>query len=302
MWLSLDNVCARVPSGNDCKDKKNRFPCSPDNYLEDTLEYSTQCVVAAGTGATPAAFYLGLCRLRGILSLPAPHDYAAGGLFSAAATKVGIVRGRSSQLRPLQADHSLLSLRKLESDAEDRHRYGRSRRYYSPLSQRRIESDAEGRCDDGRSRRAILHRHYNYAAAIRKSGLEIKNRCTLAGVNREKLASIRKSKPEIKNRCTQEGVNGENRASIPKSGLEIKNRRSQEGLNREIFASIPKSASRGFDSGGRAGADAPGGGISLCFCRRGCAAPAQKAATLNDHCRRGQSMERTVRSLPETVK
>ena len=30
-----------------------------------------QAVVAAGTGATPAAFYLGLCRLRGILSLPA---------------------------------------------------------------------------------------------------------------------------------------------------------------------------------------------------------------------------------------
>ena len=31
----------------------------------------------------------------------------------------------------------------------------------------------------------------------------------------------------------------------------------------------------------KAGDDAPGGGISLCFCRRGCAAPAQKAATLN---------------------
>ena len=31
----------------------------------------------------------------------------------------------------------------------------------------------------------------------------------------------------------------------------------------------------------KAGADAPGGGISLSFCRRGCAAPAQKAATLN---------------------
>ena len=41
----------------------------------------------------------------------------------------------------------------------------------------------------------------------------------------------------------------------------------------------------------KAGADAPGGGISLCFCRRGCAAPAQRpprspalaasAATLN---------------------
>ena len=187
MWLSFDNVCARIRSGNDCKDKKNRFHCSPDNFLEDTLEYSTQNVVAAGTGGTPAAFYLGICRLRGILSQPAPHDYAAGGLFSAAATKVGIVRGRSSQLRPLQADHSLLSLRKLESDAEDRHRYGRSRRYYSPLSQRRIESDAEGRCDDGRSRRAILHRHYNYAASIRKFGPEIKNHCTQERVNGEIL-------------------------------------------------------------------------------------------------------------------
>ena len=49
----------------------------------------------------------------------------------------------------------------------------------------------------------------------------------------------------------------------------------------------------------KAGADAPGGGISLCFCRRGCAAPAQKATTLNvpsrstpcryDCCRRNRS-------------
>ena len=31
----------------------------------------------------------------------------------------------------------------------------------------------------------------------------------------------------------------------------------------------------------KAGDDAPRGGISLCFCRRGCAAPALKAATLN---------------------
>ena len=163
-------------------------------------------------------------------------------------------------------------------------------------------------------------------ASIPKSGPEIKNRCTQQGLNRENLALILKSKPEIKNRCTQQCINGENLASIPKFGLEIKNRCTQQCINGEILALIPKSgpeiknrctqqcingenlasilksASRGFDSGGRAGADAPGGGISLCFCRRGCAAPAQKAATLNDHCRRGQSMERTVRSLPETVK
>ena len=129
-----------------------------------------------------------------------------------------------------------------------------------------------------RCRRAILLCSNDGAASIPKFGPEIKNRCTQKGLNREKLASIPKSGPEIKNRCTQQCINGEN------------------------LASILKSASRGFDSGGRAGADAPGGGISLCFCRRGCAAPAQKAATLNDHCRRGQSMERTVRSLPETVK
>ena len=107
MWLSFDNVCARIRSGNDCKDKKNRFPCSPHNYLEDTTIAGgtillcrceswnrTRSVVAAGTGGTPAAFYLGLCRLRGILSLPASHDCAAGGPFSFAATKIRIGRGR----------------------------------------------------------------------------------------------------------------------------------------------------------------------------------------------------------------
>ena len=50
------------------------------------LKGRAQTVVAAGIGATPAAFYLGLCRLRGILSLPAAHDYAAGGPFFCAAT------------------------------------------------------------------------------------------------------------------------------------------------------------------------------------------------------------------------
>ena len=40
-------------------------------------------------------------------------------------------------------------------------------------------------------------------------------------------------------------------------------------------------ARAGLTVAAKAGADAPGGGISLCFCRRGCAAPALKAATLN---------------------
>ena len=64
----------------------------------------------------------------------------------------------------------------------------------------------------------------HYAASIRKSGPEIKNRSTQEGVNGENLASIPKSGPEIKNRCTLEGVNRQNLASIPKSEPEIKNR------------------------------------------------------------------------------
>ena len=61
-------------------------------------------------------------------------------------------------------------------------------------------------------------------ASIRKSGLEIKNRCTLKGISGENPASIRKSGPEIKNRCTLMGISGENPTSIRKSGPEIKNR------------------------------------------------------------------------------
>ena len=53
----------------------------------------TQFAITAGTGATTAAFYLGLCRLRGILSPPAPHDFAAGGPFFVATKKIGIGRG-----------------------------------------------------------------------------------------------------------------------------------------------------------------------------------------------------------------
>ena len=85
-------------------------------------------------------------------------------------------------------------------------RIGRSR----PSQQRKLVSDAAGRCRYGRSRRAILHRHDDCAASIRKFGPEIKNRCTKEGENGGKLAVIPKFGPEIKNRCTKEGVNGEN--------------------------------------------------------------------------------------------
>ena len=133
-------------------------------------------VVAAGTGATPAAFYLGLCRLRGILSPPA-------------SATVILQEGRSSaQLRWC-------------------------------------------------CRRAVLSCSSDDAASIRKSEPEIKNRCTLEGINRQNPALIRKSGHEIKNQCTKEGGKGENLASIPKFDPEIKNRAAvgSGGLQAEPF-------------------------------------------------------------------
>ena len=75
----------------------------PQRRLESDAARRSGSTVAAGAGATPAAFYLGLCRLRGILSLPASHDCAAGGPFFFAAKKIRIGRGRSLPLRNQQA-------------------------------------------------------------------------------------------------------------------------------------------------------------------------------------------------------
>ena len=66
----------------------------------------------------------------------------------------------------------------------------------------KIRISCGNRCRHGRCRWAILHRHDDCAASIRKFGLEIKNRCTQEGINRGNLTSILKSGPEIENRCS----------------------------------------------------------------------------------------------------
>ena len=167
------------PPGTIAKIRKTAFPAvriiflkiqplqvEPFFFAATKVGIGTRSVVAAGTGATPAAFYLGLCRLRGILSLPS----------------------------------STTTCR----------------------------------------RRAILHCSSDGAASILKSGLEIKNRCTLEGVNGEKLTSIPKFGPEIKNRCTKEGVNGEKLTSILKFGPEIKNHCIARAILESFPAAIPK--------------------------------------------------------------
>ena len=62
------------------------------------------------------------------------------------------------------------------------------------------------------------------AASIRKSGLEIKNRCTDCPCFDLMAASIRKFGPEIKNRCTDCPCFVLCAAAIYKSGPEIENR------------------------------------------------------------------------------
>ena len=67
------------------------------------------------------------------------------------------------------------------------------------------------------------HCFYLLAASIRKSGLEIENRCTDSPCFDLLAASIRKFGLEIKNRCTDCPRFDLLAASIRKSGLEIEN-------------------------------------------------------------------------------
>ena len=220
---------------------------------------------------------------------------------------IRIGRGRSLPLRPLQAGHSSLLQRNLNRTRKIVAATAVAGEPFSfAATKNRIGRGI--RCRYDRCRRAILYRHDDCAASIPKSGLEIKNRCTKEGVNGEIPASIRKSGPEIKNRCMKDGGNRENPASIRKSGPEIKNRCTKQPIFSTLPQQIPQQipqhipqhafhhalttrlaldvcmgrARAGLTVAAKAGADAPGGGISLCFCRRGCAAPAHQAATLND--------------------
>ena len=100
-----------------------------------------------GQGATPAAFYLGLCRLRCILSPASNPSHPRFWRFSwIKLTSIPPsplhVKGSFSR-RLLQAGRSSLLQRRIELDAEVLCRYDRSRRNHSLLSQRKLVSDAD---------------------------------------------------------------------------------------------------------------------------------------------------------------
>ena len=96
------------------------------------------------------------------------------------------------------------------------------------------------RCRHSRSRRAIHRCSNDGAASIRKSGPEIKNRCTQGAVNRENLASIRKSGPEIRNRCSNKAFSGHSLQRFPNSPPKIKNHCTDRAKTRAIPAAIAK--------------------------------------------------------------
>ena len=167
--------------------------------------------MAAGTGAAPAALYLGLCRLRGILSLPAFAVAAAGGQFFFAATKIRIGRGRSSPPRPQQVKPFFFDATKI--------RIGRGAAPPQRPQQTKLFFIAATKIRIGRGallRQGRLQQAKPFSpASIPKSGPEIKNRCTKDGVNGQNPASIPKSSPEIKNRCTNQPIFSTHPQHIP---------------------------------------------------------------------------------------
>ena len=80
-------------------------------------------------------------------------------------------------------------------------------------------------------------------ASIRKAGLEIKNRCTLEGLNGEKLASIRKFGLEIKNRCTKQPIFSTHPQQIPQHAFKYAS----------CLGCLHGAGSSRFDSGGESG-------------------------------------------------
>ena len=139
-------------------------------------------------------FYLGLCRLRGILSPPAP-------------TTVILPAGRSSLQQRWRSRRAVL-LCCNEEQNRTRKIVAATAVAGEPFSfaatKNRIGRGI--RCRYDRCRRAILYRHDDCAASIPKSGLEIKNRCMKDGGNRQNPAVIRKFGLEIKNRCTKQPI------------------------------------------------------------------------------------------------
>ena len=150
--------------------------------LDVVLDVAARCT--AGTGATPAAFYLGLCRLRGVLFPPAPHDHAAGGT-------VLLCRHDGAAL-------SLDFKPRLANRCSRGAILGRIRAVILDFRPR-----LANRCSKEVKTRAIR-------ASIPDFKPRLANQCSQKVKTRANRASILDFRPRLANRCSQKGQNRSN--------------------------------------------------------------------------------------------
>ena len=167
---------------------------------------AAQC--SGGTGATLAAFNLGLCRLLGILFPPAPHDFAAGGPFYFATKKIGV--GRSSLLRPGQAPHD----------------YAAGGPFYFATKKIGVGRGAVA-TTTAAGGTVLLCRH-DGAASILDFRPRLANRCSRGAILGRNRAVILDFRPRLANRCSQEAKTRAILASILNFRPRLANRCSQK--------------------------------------------------------------------------
>ena len=139
-----------------------------------------------GTGTTPAAFYLGLCRLRGNLSLPASATVilqegrssaqlrwcCRRAVLSCSSDDAASIRKSEPEIKNRCTKEgvnrqNLASIPKFDPEIKNRCSRGVvafCRRNHSPLPLRKLESDAENRC---RKQHPPKSRHARRSAATK---------------------------------------------------------------------------------------------------------------------------------------
>ena len=180
----------------------------------DQVERRADILGRQGQVATPAAFYLGLCRLRGNLSLPAPATIILQAGYS------------SLPQRLLQAELQYFATKKIGIGC------GTVAATPAQASYSTCRNDGTAVIPDFRPRIGNRCSKEVKTRAIRASILDFKprlaNRCSKEVKTRAILALIPDFKPRLANRCSAEVKTGAIRASILDFKPKLANRCSQK--------------------------------------------------------------------------
>ena len=170
--------------------------CRRNHYSLQRRRLESDAEDRPATADAGEPFFFATTKIRIGCGRSSPRRQLQAEPFFFAATKNRIGRGRSLSRQPLQAGPFFFAAMK--------NRIGRGRLLsrqplqasHSSLRLRRIESDAKHRC-----RNNCCRRNHSPLASIRKSELEIKNRCSPRAKTRVILAAIPKLTHEIRNHC-----------------------------------------------------------------------------------------------------